>query len=1597
MISLLRGLSILVFLLWPFSIIPAPNSLSEANRLTYLDTDNPFYAGLSLARLTTPQWVGEPEVQAVVILAIDDLREPQKYETYLRPILNRLKEIDGRSPVSIYCNTLDPSHPQFQAWLKEGLSLEVHTLTHPCPLLAGNDFEAAANVVHEGVDLLNQIETNRGIAFRMPCCDSINSPSPRFYSEIFNRTSESGQFMTIDSSVMNITTAKDLSLPRRLTREADGGERFRKYVPFPSFSTTIDNYPYPYVIGDLCWEFPAMAPSDWEAQNLHGVNNPITVNDWKAALDVSVLKQGTFTFIFHPHGWIRPDQMVDFIDYGVETYGSKVKFLTFREAEERINQHLLDGNPLRNEEGQDNGVRLMDLNGDGFMDVVIGNERTRKTRMWDPEQGMWNDTNFPISLVESKDGGGVQETGARFGIVRNEMQVSVLLRNEQISGAWTFDGTRWNEDRALLSGLRMEGKAVLTSRSGKDQGVRFRDIDLDGRCELIVSNPSLNGLLKWDADQASWTKHSFSLPDGTSIVDGGGRDNGLRFVDINEDGFDDVLQSNERDYSLHLFVPEIFLGFNLGWSRLVREGQRGDPNEIPMIVRGGENPNNGAWFKSRHLWVQNEDTAKLPDLVDRRSFDDLLAGVQPPAKSPDESLQCFQVPEGFAVELVAHEPAIQDPIAFEWGADGKLWVVEMGDYPLGIDGEGTPGGIVRFLEDPNDDGKYEKSTVFLDGLRFPTGVLPWGRGVLVSAAPEIFYAEDTNGDGRADLRKVLFEGFVEGNQQHRVNGFEYGLDNWVYGANGDSGGEIRTVGKLSSSGVLSSKDAVNIRGRDFRFRPNTGLFETVAGQTQFGRRRDDWGNWFGNNNPSWGWHFYFPEHYLARNPHLAVRSLKKYFSSSFNSTEVFAVSRPMQRFNHVGAMNHVTAGNSVTPYRDTLFGKDFEHSVFVSEPAFNVVHREDLEMSGVSFVAHRTPETEGREFLASTDTWFRPTMLKTGPDGALYIADMYRLVLEHPEWIPKDVQNRFDLRSGSDKGRIYRVFPKKAKLRKIPRLDKLSAGELVGALNSPNGWQRDTVQRLLVQKADRSVAGMLKRVGALSPNPKVRLQVLYALDALGVLTTDLIAMALVDRHPAVREHAIRLSEVHLRKSKSPAKAASLESSSFNRLIEPLLRLVSDPSVRVRFQLAFSLGEWGDPRAARALTALAVRNSANLDIQNAVLSSATPHVEGILDVMEAGSGENFPVSFLEAIFKLSALSGDETVVTKALNGLMAKKDRSSPKQLFAALEGFVDGIENRNGSFEEFQSEASPELKLSTKRLGRLFTLAREIALDLNRAEDERVAAIRVLGRGTSGREDDLSSLAALMAPRSSIRLQKAALESLVNSYPIQGVQVLLQGWRAHAPSIRDHVLNVILSRYEWMNLLLEEIEQEKISVVQIGPVYRQRLLRHGQSGIRERARAIFPTQLSRSLVTESLQQIGQLRGDPTQGDLLYRQHCMVCHRFRGEGNEVGPNLETVSDKSVQSHLIAILKPNEAVETKYVNYSAVTVGGREISGIIAAETPNSISIRTALGTEETLLRTEIESLTSSGISLMPEGLEDVLQPQGLADVIAYLTESWREGS
>lgn len=481
---------------------PLAAQQADGNRLAYLDEVDPYYPHRDFPRLTTPQWVGDKDVECVVILAIDDMRDTKRYETYLRPILRRLKDIDGRAPLSIMTCSVDPKDPQLQDWLKEGLSLECHTVDHPCPFFKGG-FAKAKDTYDRCVDLMHAIPGNKPVAFRVPCCDSLNTPSPRFWAEIFGKTTAKGNFLSIDSSVFNVFTSADPELPRAAVLDDQGQERFKRYLPADrKFVNTIENYPYPYVIGRLCWEFPCVTPSDWSAQHLQKPNNPNTVRDFKAALDCVVAKKGVFCLVFHPHGWIGNDQVVELIDHAVTRHGKKVKFLNFREAQERLDRNWLHGRPLR-QAGGDNKAK------------------------------------FPTTRV----------------------------------------------------------------------------LSIDGRMELIISpRPGQEGyaIAKRSKGAAAGSPVPFTLPPGGRLADASGRDAGLRFVDLDGDGKLDIVFSNEKEYGVYLFTD-----MEHGWSKKVMAGRRGDKDALPMISRDGTN--NGCWAHSGHLWWSNEDTMLMKDHVDRRS------------------------------------------------------------------------------------------------------------------------------------------------------------------------------------------------------------------------------------------------------------------------------------------------------------------------------------------------------------------------------------------------------------------------------------------------------------------------------------------------------------------------------------------------------------------------------------------------------------------------------------------------------------------------------------------------------------------------------------------------------------------------------------------------------------------------------------------------------------------------------------------------------------------------------------------------------------------------------------------------------------------
>jgi putative membrane-bound dehydrogenase-like protein len=940
----------------------------------------------------------------------------------------------------------------------------------------------------------------------------------------------------------------------------------------------------------------------------------------------------------------------------------------------------------------------------------------------------------------------------------------------------------------------------------------------------------------------------------------------------------------------------------------------------------------------------------------RARADDLSTPLDPAA-----GLASLHVPAGFHVELVAAEPLVTSPVAFDWGPDGKLWVAEMIDYPLGLDNAGQAGGNICYLEDTNGDGRYDRRVTFLEGVAFPNGVMAWRDGVLVTAAGEVFFARDTDGDGRADEQKTLFAGFKPGNQQHRVNGPRWGMDGWCYLANGDSGGVVESK---------QTDKTVDISGRDLRVRPDDGAMETVTGMTQFGRVSDDWGHWFGSNNSNPCFQFVLEDRQLRRNPHVAPPTPTAMVVDP--GLLLHPLSVTIERYNQPQSANHYTSACGGTIYRDDLLGAEVAGNYFVCEPSHNLVQRESLSRDGLLFHGSPADGTDSH-FLRSTDNWFRPVMCRPGLDGALWVADIYRGVLEHPEYIPDEIEAKLDLRAGADRGRIYRVLRNDAPPRRVPRWAKLTTAELAAALDSPSGTQRDLVQRMILWRNDRKFGPPLVKLARSATRQVVRAQALWTLDGLGLLGEDVLLTGLADREGPIRAQALEIAQQHLATMPrlGPAAAAMADDKD-----------AADRDVDVQLQLAYLLGDWSDDRAAAALGRLLIRHADDPYLTAAALSSVNrENVPLVLaGVLAADAPDPHAVGQLLAI--AAAVGSQQAVTNGVADAATLRGDRFAAWQ-FAAIAATLDEFRHRGQSVGKMLDPAA------VTKLQGIIAAARSDAADDSLDETDRIAATGVLGLSDDDAQD-FAVLAALVEPQQSTAVQTAAIDALASSGDDRAAAVLLAQWATYSPALAARALDVLLSRDAWVTALLDRLADGTIQPNQLDAVRRQRILEHRTPALRERAATLLAAgNADRQKVIDEFAWVCDKTGDRARGRQVFLKRCAACHRLEGQGFAVGVDLAAVGNKSPQSLLVAILDPNRAIEDRFANYLAITDDGRQFLGVLAAETGESLTLRGPEGKDQVLLRKNIETLQRTGKSLMPEGLERDMTGDDLADVIAYV--------
>lgn len=962
------------------------------------------------------------------------------------------------------------------------------------------------------------------------------------------------------------------------------------------------------------------------------------------------------------------------------------------------------------------------------------------------------------------------------------------------------------------------------------------------------------------------------------------------------------------------------------------------------------------------------------EVVMRRVHELLKNSTSDRALSVDEALKTFTVPEGMELSVVAAEPLISDPVSMTVAPDGRLWVVQMGDYPRGLDDKGQAGGKVVVLSDTDNDGRSDESKIFLEGIPYPTGVFPYRDGAFVSGAPEIYFARDTDGDGKADTHDVWFSGFKLANPQHRINGFAYGLDGWLYVASGDF-----------SEDVVCHKtgERINMSGRDMRFHPDTGKMETVSGRTQFGRVRNDYGEWFGNNNSTPLFHFPMDDQDLLRNPF--VPSPPPLVVQGKSVGEVFPTSRTVDRFNDLNRANRITSGCGPVIVRDSRLGEGIDGAGLFCEPVHNVVCRVALTQQGATFSGDRHPSEKQSEFFSSRDNWFRPVRVVNAPDGSLWVADMYRHVIEHPQWIPEAWQAQLDIRAGADKGRIYRLASKAHPPTPIVDLTKLSTKELVEVLRDSSGARRDLAQQLIVERNDRSAHSALDAILASDASAPVLIQALATRKLLAPGDVAALAGLLAHSEPRVRRVCVDLI------GRSEPSDGAIRAS--------LLKLVGDEDLRVRLQLAVVLGNWKSPEAVDALATLALTDLDDRWMQAAVLSSARGKADMLLAALVHSAADRVAKTTL-ATHLTSTVLGDDPSTGSArvftligrTSGIGQTSGSSVEDWQLQLLAACLNGLARQKQSLATLEESRNDETRSALTAVEPVFETARRMAADDTTPPQRRLLAIPLLGRQCDMHEADLKTLVSLLSARQPVNIQQAAIAAITSSRADNIPALLLGNWKTQEPALHQEVLNVLVSRKEWTHALVDSIESGDIRSSELNAAVQSRLLQHSDDSIRARSAGLLKPTAARQSVLKDYAGVMTTKGDVVHGTEVFTKNCSACHRMHDRGNDVGAKLASLTNKSTDSLLTAILDPNQAVEGNFVGYVAAMNDGRTFTGMIVEQTATSITLARPDGKRETLLRIDLEELASTGKSFMPEGLEKDLKQQDIADVIAFLQAS-----
>ena len=978
-------------------------------------------------------------------------------------------------------------------------------------------------------------------------------------------------------------------------------------------------------------------------------------------------------------------------------------------------------------------------------------------------------------------------------------------------------------------------------------------------------------------------------------------------------------------------------------------------------------------------WAGKRDVDSLVSKEELASLRYPPGGPTAPALSKEK----ITIEKDFDLRLMLAEPDVVKPISMNWDAKGRLWVAQTPGYPQKAATWGTRPHDSIVTYDRKADGTPGKKTVFYEQLDLVTSFVLHKDGVIVMQAPDILLLRDTDGDGVADKRETLFTGFGNGDTHAVASNLRWGQDGWIYATQGYSGG--------------GSKHVTNAKGQDFgsipngmfRFMPDGSAMEMVVayGANTWGMDFT-WDNeiFYTMANESHLRHVIMSDAVLAKGRVGKTESWKQ-INDHRDSNQL--LKHGLTPYLQIDCVGGFTAASGSTVYDGGAWPDEYRSIHFVCECTINLIHQDKLIPDGVTF---RGSKVRAEEFVAGTDLWFRPIDTQIGPDGALYIADFYNQAVVHndtrgPKHGPFNAAVRPD--RDHEHGRIWRLQYKQPK--PMAEADYGSVGGLIKALDHPNRFVRLTAQRLLVEQGAGAteLAELLKT----SARPEAKVLAIWTLQRLDKITEAEILAALNDADAGVRKNAARVAGL-------VAKGDMLQST--------LLAKLSDADPRAQLEKIIALGNFpGSPATSAALLNI---NKTLTDpwTKSAVLGAlgAAPleTLTAAIDVKDAGLAEELAgiignkqdaALAAKAVVQIAGRPADPACIAALARLAKTLQPQVAPPmtpELQKALETLLTSSDSAlAGAGLPFAARWVKDdslVKTLEPVVGALLTTIG----DKSKSDDARALALSSVLSIVSARGKSIPAGADLLEPGNSLDLQRSAIESLGGTADPAAAASLLGAYPKLSSQMRDVAMAQILKRPEWTDYLVGELEAGRLKPNDIGPNAVFRLRTHPDMAVAKKANkvldAILGTQnKAKNQIIEELFPKIEPMGNVAKGKALFTENCMKCHGYKGEGRSIAPDLTGMGVHGKHELLVNVIDPNRVVETNYISFSVRLKNGDVFSGIVAKETKDIVVLKNNEGDRE-IRRSDIDAMKSTGLSLMPEGLE-ALGAEAIRDILSFL--------